>query len=167
MRQSSQRGAALVITMIVVVALMSLAALALYLQTADTKAAQYSTSGRGALYCAESGLAGAQDYVMNNSGSWNAMLDSTTSNDPAGYPVTGDLDGDGQDDWEVTIRDDEDEFPSDNPDVDSNRMVYIVATCLSYSDSPREIIELVGVEGGGTHYRNQSGQGASGSNNRN
>jgi hypothetical protein len=160
-----ERGAALVVTMRVVVALLAAGALALYLQMADTHSAQYVTQGRGALFCAESGLAGARDYVSDNSVDWPQMLDTDTSNDPDGYPVEGDLDGDGVNDWRVVIRDDDDEFPTNDPNVDANGTIFLVSTCLQYPDTPREVLEMISFSGGGTNYRNQSGQGAGGSNN--
>jgi hypothetical protein len=166
-RIQRQRGAALVVTMMVVVALLAAGALALYLQMADTHAAQYVAKGRGALYCSESGLAGARDYIATHQSDWPAMMDSDASNDPDGYPVEGDLDGDGVNDWHVTIRDDEDEFPTNNPNVDVNGMIFVVGTCLAYPDTPREVTEMISLSGGGTHYRNQAHQGASGTNNAN
>jgi Tfp pilus assembly protein PilX len=166
-RPRGQRGAALVVTMMVVIALLAAGALALYLQMADTHSAQYVTQKRGALYCAESGLAGARDYILANATSWPTMLDSDSTNDPVGYPVEGDLDGDNVNDWHVVLRDDDDEFPTNDPTVDTNGTVFMVATCLAYPDTPREILQMISVSGGGMNYRNQSGQGAGNTNNAN
>lgn len=163
----SQRGAALTVTMILVTALLSAGSLALYLQVADTHSAQYVAQSRGALFCAEAGLAGARDYISNNSTDWPVMLDSDTSNDPTGYPVEGDLDGDSVMDWHVEIRDNDDEFPTDDPNTDTDGTIFMVGTCLNYTDTPREVLEMISFTGGGTNYRNQSGQGAGGSNNAN
>jgi hypothetical protein len=163
----SQRGAALVVTMILVTALLAAGSLALYLHVSDTHSASFVAQNRGALFCAEAGLAGARDYISENSTDWPVMLDGTTSNDPDGYPVEGDLDGDGNMDWHVEIRDNDDEYPTDNPDVDTDGTIFMVATCLNYTDTPRELLEMVSFTGGGTNYRNQSGQGAGGSNNAN
>ena len=160
-----QRGASLVVTLMVVTALLTAGALALYLQMADTHSAQYVTQSRGALFCAEAGLSAARDYISDNYADWPQMLDTDTSNDPDGYPVEGDLDGDGTMDWRVTIRDDDDEFPTNNANVDANGTIFMVSACLQYPDTPREVLELVSFSGGGTNYRNQQGQGAGGTNN--
>ena len=166
-RSAGQRGAALTVTLILVTALLAVGGLAMYLVLADTRSAQYVTESRAALFCAEAGLSGARDYIQNHTTDWPAMLDSNPANDPAGYPVTGDLDGDGVPDWQVTIRDNDDEFPTNNPNVDSDGAVYMVSVCTAYPDTPREVLELVSFTGGGTNYRNQAGQGAGGSNNAN
>jgi hypothetical protein len=162
---NTQRGASLIVTLMLITALLAAGAIALYLQMADTKSASYVTQARGALYCAEAGLSGARDYVSNSSASWPQMLDTDSGNDPAGYPAEGDLDGDGTMDWRVTIKDDDDEFPTDNPTVDSNGTIFMVSTCLAYPETPREVLELVSFTAGGTNYRNQQGQGAGGTNN--
>jgi hypothetical protein len=158
-RVAQERGASLVVTMILVTGLLAVSALALYLSTADNQAVRYTVDSRTTLYCAESGLAGARAYVAGNVSSWPLMLDASASNDPTGYPVTGDLDGDGNPDWQVTLKDNDDEFPTDNPDVDSDGVVYMVATCIANTESEREVMELVSVGGGGTNYRTQAGGG--------
>jgi len=167
--QRTQRGAALAITMILVSGLLAGGALAVYLQLADTRGAQYVTESRAALYCAEAGLTGARDFVSLNVAQWPSMLDTDTGNDPDGYPVEGDLDGDGVNDWHVEIRDNDDErSPVDNDaTIDIDARIFMVSTCLKYPDTPRSVLELISFSGGGTNYRNQSGQGAGGSNNAN
>jgi hypothetical protein len=165
-RNRKERGAALTVTLIIVVALLTAGALAFYLQMGDTNSARYVTQSRGALFCAEAGLSGARDYVSDNSMEWPAMLDPD-ADDPDGYPVEGDLDGDGANDWHVEIRDNDDEYPTNDPNVDTDGTIFMVATCLDYPDTPREVLEMISFSGGGTNYRNQSGQGAGGSNNAN
>jgi hypothetical protein len=157
------------VTIILVTALLAGGALAVYLQLADTRAAQYVTESRRALFCAEAGLAGARSYVQSHIGDWPLMLDEDTGNDPDGYPVTGDIDGDGTDDYTVTIRDNDDETaPAANqPLVDVDSTIFVVSTCSRYPDTPRTVLELLNFSGGGFNYRNQSGQGAGGTNNAN
>jgi len=162
-----ERGAAFVVTMILVTALISGGALALYLQLADTRGARTVTEKRAAMYCAEAGLAGARAYIVNNSTSWSAMLDTDPLNDPEGYPVEGDLDGDGVDDWHVEIKDNDDEFPTDNPVADSDDTIFMIATCPKYPDAGKELMQLVRVQAGSFTYRNQRGQGAGNTNNAN
>lgn len=164
-----QRGAALAVTLILVTALLAGGALAVYMQLADTRGAQYVTESRGALFCAEAGLAAGRSYVATNVASWPAMLDDDTGNDPDGYPIEGDLDGDGAADYRVEITDNDDELPpaENNPVLDIDATIFMVSTCLRYPDTPRQVLEMISFSGGGTNYRNQSGQGAGGTNNAN
>lgn len=167
-RRRSERGAALAVTLILITALLAGGALAMYLQVADTRSARFVTESRASLFCAEAGLAGARTYIALHAAEWNVMLDTDEANDPDGYPVTGDLDGDGTDDWSVSIRDNDDErVGTVDPYADIDGAIFMVATCTKYPDTPREVLELISFSGGGTNYRNQSGQGAGGSNNAN
>ena len=131
----------------------------MYLTLADTRGVQAIDESRSSLFCAEAGLAGARDYVASHVASWPSMLDASASNDPPGYTVTGDLDGDGVADWRVTLADNDDEFPTNDTTVDTDGLVYMVSTCLAHPDTPREITALVSVGGGGTNYRTQQGAG--------
>jgi hypothetical protein len=155
------------VTIILVTALLGGGALAVYLQLADTRAAQYVTESRGALFCAEAGLAAARPYVLANANSWSLMLDTDDANDPDGYPFSQDLDGDGTNDYVVVIKDNDDELPpaANAPTSDIDSTIFLVSTCTKYPDTPRQVHELVTFSGGGFNYRNQSGQGAGGSNN--
>jgi len=162
-----QRGAALMVTIILISALLAGGMLAIYLMVADTKSAQYVTESRGALFCAEAGLTGGREYVEANAGNWGLMLDDDDGNDPVGYPVEGDLDGDNVNDWSVTVKDNDDDFPTNDPFADSDGAIFMVATCIKYPDTPRQVMEMLSFSGGGTNYRNQAGQGAGGTNNAN
>ena len=164
-----ERGAALAVTLIMVTALLAGGALAMYMQLADTRGAQYVTESRGALFCAEAGLSAGRPYVSLNVASWPLMLDGDPGNDPEGYPIEGDLDGDGVADFRVEITDNDDELPpvENDPDLDIDATIFMVSTCLKYPDTPRQVLEMISFSGGGTNYRNQSGQGAGGTNNAN
>ena len=119
------------------------------------------------MYCAEAGLAGARSYIVNNAAGWSAMLDGDPQNDPGGYPVEGDLDGDGTADWHVEIRDNDDEHPTDDHLVDSDGTVFMISSCPKYTETSRQVMELVRVQSGSYAYRNQRGQGAGNTNNAN
>lgn len=168
-RWSSERGAALSVMLVMITALLAIGGLAMYLQLADTRSTRYINEARGSLFCAEAGLAAARPFIANHAVDWPQMLDADDGNDPDGYPVEGDLDGDGTADYRVVIKDNDDELPpaDNNPDVDLDSTIFVVATCLRYPDTPREVLEMVSFGGGGFNYRNQSGQGAGGSNNAN
>jgi len=165
MTRVSERGAAVALVMVVITALLSAGAVALYLAIGDTRASGYASSSRSALFCAEAGLVAARSVVGANYASWPLLLDGDPQNDPSWYPITGDIDdpADGVPDYEVTLRDNDDELPpaSDDPNRDNDLRVFVVSRCTKYADTPREVLELVVYSGGGNVYRNQSGQGAS------
>ena len=100
----------MIIVVTMITALMLGAGVALYLQIADTRGAGLVRASRASLYCAEAGLASSRPTIGANYALWGDMLDTDPGNDPGWYPMTGDIDGDGNDDFEVTIRDNDDEF---------------------------------------------------------
>jgi hypothetical protein len=159
----------MVLVMIILVALLAGGAVMLSLQLGSTKQVALASSARGALFCAESGLAASRSVVGANYADWADVLDSDPSNDPGWYPITGDLDGDGVDDYSVTIQDNDDELPplDNDPTKDNDLKIFVLSTCTMYPDTPQEILELVTYEGGGAVYRNQSGQGSGNTGNAN
>jgi hypothetical protein len=169
--RDAQRGAAMLVVMIVMAALMTAGGLAIYVSTSETRSTGYVAANRQALFCAEAGLAAARSHVTANYAQWGAVLDADAGNDPAWYPVRGYLDDDatGEFDYEVTIRDNDDEIAPavNNAAQDSDLQVYVSATCLKYPETPRTVTELVQYQGGGYTYRNQSGQGAGNTGNAN
>ena len=171
MSRNKQRGAAMMVVMIVMAALMTAGGVAIYVSTSETRSTGYVASSRQALFCAEAGLAAARSTVTANYASWGAVLDATVGNDPAWYPIEGYLDdtGSGDPDYIVTIRDNDDEkAPAANdPANDTDLQVYVQATCLKFPEIPRSVTELVEYQGGGYVYRNQAGQGAGNSGNAN
>jgi hypothetical protein len=171
MRRSGERGSAMVVVMVILVALLGAGAVAIYVQVADTRSTGMIRSARDALYCAEAGLATARPLVGQNFADWPILLDDDPDNDDGAgwYPVEGDLDGDGDIDYEVRIMDNDDESPPQPNDTtrDNDLRVFIVSKCVKFPDTPREVLELVLYQGGGTLYRNQAGQGSSNTGNAN
>jgi hypothetical protein len=159
----------MVLVMVILVALLAGGAVMLSLQLGSTKQAGVASDKRGALFCAEAGLAAARPVLLNNVAGWAAALDTDTGNDPAWYPITGDLDGDGDDDYEVVISDNDDEAApaANDPNVDNDLQVFVVSTCLLYPESPRTVRELIRYTGGGHLYRDQAAQGTWNSGNSN
>jgi hypothetical protein len=164
-RASGERGAAVALIMVLVSSLLAGGALAVYLAVGDTRASSYTSSSRGALFCAEAGLASARALIGASYASWPLLLDGDPGNDPSWYPIRGDIDSptDGVNDYEVTVRDNDDEMAPavNNPRRDNDLKVFVVSKCTRHSDTPRQVLELLTYTGGGTVYRNQSGQGAS------
>jgi hypothetical protein len=166
---SGQRGSVLVLVLVVIVALLAGGAVLLSLQLGSTRQAGLAADERGALYCAEGGLAAARPVLLANYAGWAQVLDADPGNDPAWYPITADLDGNGLADYEVTLRDNDDEsLPAANdPTVDIDLRVFADSRCLIYADSPRTVTELLRYQGGGKLYRNQAAQGSWNSGNSN
>jgi hypothetical protein len=82
--------------------------------------------------------------MLLNTSNWDAMLTAVTTDDPTGYPITGDIDGDGNADYIVTVRDDDDDI---NEEDDTNGRIFLVARCTKYSNFEAEILELIDVSG--------------------
>jgi hypothetical protein len=170
-RRSTESGAAMMLVVTLLAALLAGGALAIYLEVSDTRATSYVPAARRSLYCAEAGLAAARPIVGANYATWVDVLDGNPENDPPWYPITGDIDDppDGVPDYEVAIRDNDDELApaANDPTHDNDLEIFVVSTCIKYPDSPREVLELVMYKGGGAVYRNQSGQGSGNTGNTN
>ncbi len=164
-----QRGSVMIIVVTILAALLAGGGIVMYTQVMSTRAAGLIRANRSALYCAEAGLASARTLIGQNAQLWNNLLDADTLNDPPWYPVRGDLDipADG-DDFEVTVRDNNDEPPGlDDPTKDNDQQVFIVSRCIKYPSAPRSVMELVQFPGSGSVYRAQAGQGAGATGNTN
>jgi len=176
MNRNRERGSAMLITMIIVSSLLAGAAVLVSMQLASNRSSDLTRSGLSATYCAEAGLAAARIAVAANYQNWNAALTACNGVYPCPEPlwlqapgVNHDADGDGVVDYQLYIKDNDDEqLPSPNdPKVDSDQRVFIVSLCTKYADTPKEVEELVEFAGGGQNYRMQQGLGrySSGNNN--
>ena len=164
-KRVSERGSAMLVTLIVTTSLLAGAAVVTSMQLSSTVSAGITRNGISALYCAEAGLAPAHPVVAASYGLWNATLaaDPTGTNQPAWLgdaAFSHDLDGDGVDDFIVTIKDNDDELApaANDPTTDSDAQVFLVSTCIKYPDQPKQIVELVSLSGGGTCYKSQFGE---------
>jgi hypothetical protein len=161
-----QRGSAMLLVATLLVALLAGGGVALYIQLQNTKGVAQVKGARSALYCAEAGLSVARPLITLNYPTWQLALSGGTTD---WHPIPGDLDGDGVDDFNVTIKDNDDEVPPvvNDPTRDVDRQVFAVAQCLKDGVVVREIWELVALATGGHVYRNQGGGGAFNSGNQN
>ena len=156
-----ERGSAMLITMIIIGALLAGAAVVVSMQMSSNRSTDLTRTGVSALYCAEAGLAAAHPTVAANYSQWAASLGSATQ--PAWLDNTvfsHDLDGDGVDDFTITIKDNDDEIaPAANvPGTDIDLKIFIVSTCTKYlPDNPKQVTELIQYTGGGTCYQSQEG----------
>ena len=173
MTRNRQAGSAMFVAMVVITALLTAGMIAIYVGAAETRSSDYVATSRRSLFCAEAGIAASRGVVGTNYGSWGLVLDADVNNDPAWYPMRGYLDDDhdpnAPPDYEVTIRDNDDELPpmANNLNRDNDLKVFVVSRCLKYPEMPRTVSELIEYEGGGNVYRNMSGQGASNTGNNN
>lgn len=156
-----QRGSAMLLVATILVALLAGGGVALYVQLQSTKSAGLVKASKNSLFCAEAGVIAARPTLALNYLTWPVLLDGNAGNDPTWYPISGDLDGDGVDDYEVTIKDNDDEVPPapNDPLFDNDRRVFAVGRCLKSTEVSREVTELLIVGGGGYVYRNQAGGG--------
>lgn len=172
MKREAQRGSAMLVTLIIVAALLGGAAVLVSLQLATSRSSDLERTGTSALYCAEAGLDIALQVVATNQGSWNSALADSAGGDTSGKGVgtlwlyngingigSHSLPGDTTEDFAVYLKDDADETGTQDYTHDNNGKVYIVSRCLKYADEPKEVEELLEVNGGGQAYNGQAGFG--------
>jgi hypothetical protein len=160
-RDPGQRGSAMLLVATILVALLAGGGVALYVQLQGTKSAGLVKASKNSLFCAEAGIIASRPTLALNYLAWPTLLDGNAANDPSWYPLRGDLDGDGVADYEVSIKDNDDEVPpaADDPLFDNDRRVFAVGRCLKSTEVSRNVMELLIVGGGGYVYRNQAGGG--------
>jgi hypothetical protein len=159
------------IVITVMSSLMMVGLLAIYLTMSETQSTGYASDAKASLYCAEAGLAKARALLVANYAAWPLILDADATNDPAWYPVVGDIDlpVDGVNDFSVTVRDNDDEpvGTANDPTRDNDMRIFVVSKCTRYPETPREVTELIYYKAGGASYRGMSGQGAGNTGNAN
>ncbi|HET7500574.1 MAG TPA: hypothetical protein VFK02_06205 [Kofleriaceae bacterium] len=167
-RRVNERGSAMLLTMILIMALLGGAGILVSVQLSANRSAELIRSGMLATYCAEAGLAAARPVVLANYPSWAGSLG--TGSEPAWLQaaVNHDLDGDGVADFVITLKDNDDELAPlvNDPARDNDLRIFVLSTCIKYSEVPRQLAELVQYTGGGTCYQSQQGGcGANGNSN--
>ncbi len=148
----------MLVTLIIIGALLAGAGVLLSVQMAANRSSDLSRSGMTSLYCAEAGLGAARQVVAEHYLDWKASLCTTaTCTEPTWmsdgidlktFPKEHDLDGDGNADFTVWLRDNYDELAANDPAVDSDLQVYIVSKCIKFADTPKQVEELILFEGG-------------------
>jgi hypothetical protein len=131
----------MVVVMLVIAATLAASALLTSMQSTSSHAAELTKSSLTGLYCAEAGLAAARATVIANVASWDPSLGVAT--EPGWLSaVPHDIDGDGADDFRITLRDNDDE-PANDLAHDTDQAVFIVSTCIKHPDTPTQVTELV------------------------
>jgi hypothetical protein len=152
MTRNRERGSAMVVTMIIITALLSGAAVIVSINLTSTKSTELERNGLASLYCAEAGLRAAEPTVAANyatlvnhlcySGGTASDCVQTTGLDNTVF--SHDIDGDGQDDFQIILKDNDDELSgSQNYAIDIDSKIFIVSTCIKYSDTPKQVEELI------------------------
>ena len=157
-KRNPQRGAAMMVTMIMVGALLAGSAVLVSMQISSNRSTDLSRSSMSAMYCAEAGLSAARPVVAANYPLWNAALGQST--EPSWLSgIVHDLDGDGVADFVITLKDNDDEQSPAANDLthDNDLKVFIVSTCTKYPDTPKQVEELAQYNGAGSCYQSQVG----------
>jgi hypothetical protein len=141
-----QRGSAMLVTLIVIGALLAGGAVLVSLQISSNRSSDLTRSGMSALYCAEAGLTAARPLVATNYLQWNAALLAGTEPAWLSGPL-GDhsIDGDTTADYEISLRDNDDEVSPNPNDLthDNDQTIFIVSKCIKFPDTEKEVVELV------------------------
>ncbi len=171
-----QRGSAMLVTLIIIGALLAGAAVLVSVQLASNRSSDLTRSGMSALYCAEAGLSAARPFVALNytlpgvaspTGWGSALLASGSATPDLTEPdfiynnITAaghDLDGDGNPDFEIYLKDNGDEGTGvDNQQADNDLQIFIVSKCIKYKDTPNEVQELIMFNGATSCNKEQIG----------
>jgi hypothetical protein len=165
MTRSSQRGSAMLVTLILIAALLGGAAVLASTQLAASRSTDLVRTTMLSTNCAEAGLSAARPVVLANYAQWAGSLGTGTEPSWITSGVNHDLDGDGVADFVVTLKDNDDDAPAANDLLHDNDLrIFIVSRCTKYSEVPKEVEELVRYSGGGTCYQSQQGGCASNGN---
>jgi Tfp pilus assembly protein PilX len=172
--RNSERGSAMLVTLIIISALLAGAVVLVSMQLASNRSTDLARNSMTALYCAEAGLHAARRVIANaNKTDRDVALAQSAGGDPT-FMQTGilshDLDGDGLADFHVYLKDNDDEVAAagaNNLAADIDNQIWIISVCDKYVETPKAVSELVNiVEQSGTLYDWQAG-GAMGNNNYN
>jgi type II secretory pathway component PulK len=162
----SQRGSAMLVTLLLITALLSGAAILVSTQLSANRSTELVRSSTWSSYCAEAGLSAARPVVMANYPQWAGSLGTGVEPSWIASAIDHDLDGDGAADFAITLKDNDDETAPapNNLARDNDLRIFIISRCFKYREVPKEVAELVQFSGGGTCYQSQQGGCASNGN---
>jgi hypothetical protein len=179
--RNSQRGSAMLVTLIIISSLLAGAIVLVSMQLASNRSTDLSRSSVTALYCAEAGLHAARVVVGTATA---AQLDAAVADSAAntltepGWLSTAintvgdhDVNGDGVGpDFHVYLKDNDDEVingVANNLADDIDSKVWVVSVCDLFPETPQVVSEMLdAAPQNGTMYDWQAG-GAFGNNNYN
>jgi len=147
----SNQGAALIISLLILIALTIMATTAVTINILEIKVSDNYKEANKAFYGAESGIQHALAQLKTITGSWTTstanftpqLAGATTLNPWVSFLSSGVFSSAGN--YTVTIKDDNDETGTPNPAVDTNRRVYLRSESTTLFGA-KKIIEVL-VEG--------------------
>nr|MBA2539733.1 hypothetical protein [Deltaproteobacteria bacterium] len=174
MKRQRERGTAILITIIVIVALLGGGAVLVGMQIGSTRSTEVARSNMTALYCAEAGLNAARKPVLDAytpDGTWGNALGTGTQptyvNNVAIDHDLDPLDSLTTDDFQITLVDNDDEIGfTATPLIDNDLQIYVVSTCLKFPENKKQVKELIKFKVAQQYYNAQAG-GIGGNNNAN
>ena len=131
----------MLVVMIAIGSLMTAGAVLVRVQATSSHGAEVNHSTLTGLYCAEAGLTASRATILANVALWNPSLGSPIE-PPFLALVSRDIDADGIDDFEITIRDNDDE-PINDLSTDTDQTIFVVSTCIKDPDSRTQVTELL------------------------
>jgi hypothetical protein len=165
MTRRPERGTAILITLIVIVALLGGGAVLVGMQMSSTRSTEVTRSNMTSLYCAEAGLNAARRPVLAGytaDGTWGGFLGTGTQPtyvDAAS--IDHDLDPNDSlttDDFRITLEDNDDEIGfTATPTIDNDLHIYVVSTCTKFPENQKTVRELIRFKVAQQYYNAQSG----------
>jgi hypothetical protein len=157
--RNSQRGSAMLVTLILISALTGGAAVLVSTQLSSTRSTDLMRTGMLSVDCAEAGLAAARLTLMASYSQWGSSLGTGIEPSWLASAIDHDLDDDGAPDFVLTLKDNDDELAPAVNDLlrDNDLRIFVVSRCIKYGEVPKEVEELVQYSGGGTCYQSQQG----------
>lgn len=165
-----ERGTAILITMIIIVALLGGGAVLVGMQMSSSRGTEIAKSNMTALYCAEAGLNAVRSTVANNYALWNTSLGTGTEplwlSDGAfisggtgpSHSIDPSVPLPGSNDFTVILKDNDDEPGGvQNYAADNDLQIWIVVTCNKFQENQKQVSELIRFNIGGTCYNSQLG----------
>lgn len=156
--RNPERGSAMLVTMILITALLAGAVVLSRMQLTSTRGVDVTRQSNKSFNCAEAGLATARGLVAANFNRWDEAL--ATSGEPSWIKdfINHDLDGDGSDDFVISLVDNDDETNGTlDPAHNNDLQVFVVSACIANTDMPKEVRELIEFNGGTNAYESQAG----------
>jgi len=153
--RTPERGSAMLVTLILITALLAGGGVLVSLQMSSTRSADLARTSMSSVFCAEAGLSAARPLVAQSYGQWRSALCTTYRTNPAACTEpawlrtaidawgTHDLDGDGRADFEIYVHDNDDEPGTNDLTIDNDLRVFVVARCIKYPETPKQVEELV------------------------
>jgi hypothetical protein len=169
MRNRERGGVTMLLILVLLILSALLGTLAVRGASSELQMAGSQRVNRTAFYCAEAGLNAARPILGAQYGQWNTLFSGGAATGFV-YPVVGDLDGDGQSDFRVTIEDNLDELAPALPDPskDNDLTAILTSRCISPTLGSRTLQQIVTYSARlGTDYRYQAGHSSTHSGNAN